>query len=128
MRFEAAKKLKMASVPVIVMNGLTEAQKRAIAIQRQAAPGANGTFRYYLHSGPTYPYPDWGVELRRSGCCRAKLSRMILMPRPKPNKSSNPSPNRVTYGFWEASDHVRELDKKRGCGTTDWVNRTQDCC
>ena len=42
MRFEAAKKLKLATVPVIVMNGLTEAQKRAIAIKVQRILGGMG--------------------------------------------------------------------------------------
>jgi DNA modification methylase len=62
MRFEAAKKLKMASVPVIVMNGLTDEQKRAIAIKDN---GAWGEWDFHLLSTQwaDLPLSDWGVEL-----------------------------------------------------------------
>ena len=62
MRFEAAKKLKMASVPVIIMNGLTKAQKRAIAIKDN---GAWGEWDYDLLSSQwaDLPLSDWGIIL-----------------------------------------------------------------
>ncbi|MGD1153614.1 MAG: DNA methyltransferase [Syntrophales bacterium] len=62
MRFEAAKKLKMASVPVIVMSGLTENQKLAIAIKDN---GAWGEWDFDLLSSQwsDLPLEDWGVEL-----------------------------------------------------------------
>ena len=47
MRFAAAKALKMTSVPIIVMEGLTEAQKRAIAIKDN---GAWGEWDFHLLS------------------------------------------------------------------------------
>jgi ParB-like chromosome segregation protein Spo0J len=62
MRFEAAKKLKMTSVPIIVMEGLTENQKRAIAIKDN---GAWGEWDFQLLSAQwaDLPLSDWGVEL-----------------------------------------------------------------
>jgi DNA modification methylase len=62
MRFEAAKKLKLATVPVIVMNGLTEAQKRAIVIKDN---GAWGEWDFDLLSSDwaDSPLSDWGITL-----------------------------------------------------------------
>ena len=62
MRFEAAKKLRMASVPVIIMNGLTKAQKRAIAIKDN---GAWGEWDFDLLSSQwvDLPLSDWGITL-----------------------------------------------------------------
>ncbi|MDY0039817.1 MAG: DNA methyltransferase [Desulforhabdus sp.] len=60
MRFQAAKTLKMTSVPVIVMAGLTEIQKRAIAIKDN---GAWGEWDFHLLSTKwaDLPLSDWGV-------------------------------------------------------------------
>jgi DNA modification methylase len=62
MRFEAAKKVKMASVPVIIMKGLTKAQKRAIAIKDN---GAWGEWDFDLLSSQwsDLPLSDWGINL-----------------------------------------------------------------
>jgi DNA modification methylase len=62
MRFEAAKTLKMISVPIIIMEGLTEAQKQAIAIKDN---GAWGEWDFHLLSTQwaDLPLSDWGVEL-----------------------------------------------------------------
>lgn len=62
MRLEAAKVLKLATVPVIVMNGLTEAQKRAIVIKDN---GAWGEWDFDLLSShwADSPLSDWGITL-----------------------------------------------------------------
>lgn len=62
MRFEAAKKLKMASVPVIVMNGLTDEQKRAIAIKDNGAWG-EWDFSILASEWSDLPLGDWGIDL-----------------------------------------------------------------
>jgi hypothetical protein len=62
MRLETAKVLKMATVPVIVMNDLTEAQKRAIVIKDN---GAWGEWDFDLLSSDwaDSPLSDWGITL-----------------------------------------------------------------
>jgi DNA modification methylase len=60
MRFEAAKTLKMTSV--IIMEGLTEAQKRAIAIKDNGAWG-EWNFDLLFKQWADLPLADWGVEL-----------------------------------------------------------------
>ena len=62
MRLEAAKKLKMASVPVIIMHGLSEAQKREIVIKDN---GAWGEWDFDLLSSQwaDLPLSDWGIIL-----------------------------------------------------------------
>jgi len=62
MRFEAAKTLEMSSVPVVIMSGLTEEQKRAIAIKDN---GAWGEWDFDLLSShwADLPLSDWGVNL-----------------------------------------------------------------
>ncbi len=65
MRFEAAKKLKMASVPVIVMNGLTVEQKRAIAIKDNGSWG-EWDFSMLADKWSDLPLGDWGVELPKN--------------------------------------------------------------
>jgi DNA modification methylase len=62
MRLAAAKKLKMASVPVIVMRGLTEAQKRAIAIKDNGTWG-EWNFDALADSWGDLPLLEWGVSL-----------------------------------------------------------------
>jgi hypothetical protein len=62
MRFEAAKTLKMETVPIIVMEGLTEAQKRAIAIKDNGAWG-EWDFDILATKWADLPLSDWGVEL-----------------------------------------------------------------
>ncbi|MGV8078744.1 MAG: DNA methyltransferase [Syntrophales bacterium] len=62
MRFEAAKKVKMTSVPIIVMEGLTEAQQRAIAIKDNGAWG-EWDFHLLATKWADLPLSDWGVEL-----------------------------------------------------------------
>ena len=62
MRLEAAKKLKMSSVPVIIMRGLTEAQKRAIAIKDNGSWG-EWDFSILASGWSDLPLGDWGVDL-----------------------------------------------------------------
>ncbi len=62
MRFEAAKTLKMTSVPIIIMEGLTEAQKRAIAIKDNGAFG-EWDFSVLATEWSDLPLEDWGIEL-----------------------------------------------------------------
>jgi len=62
MRFEAAKTLKMETVPIIFMEGLTEAQKRAIAIKDNGAWG-EWDFDILATKWADLPLSDWGVEL-----------------------------------------------------------------
>ncbi|MGD0279409.1 MAG: DNA methyltransferase [Smithella sp.] len=62
MRFEAAKKLKMLSVPVIIMNDLTETQQRAIAIKDNGAWG-EWNFSVLTSTWSDLPLENWGVEL-----------------------------------------------------------------
>jgi DNA modification methylase len=65
MRFEAAKKLKMEAVPVIIMHDLTEAQQRAIAIKDN---GIWGEWDFSVLAGEwsDLPLEDWGIELPKN--------------------------------------------------------------
>lgn len=72
MRFEAAKTLKMTSIPTIIMDGLTEIQKRTIAIKDN---GAWGEWDFHLLSTQwaDLPLSDWGVELPKGWLSAGEL-------------------------------------------------------
>jgi ParB-like nuclease domain len=62
MRFEAAKKLKMASVPVIIMRDLIDDQKRAIAIKDNGTWG-EWDLSILASKWSDLPLGDWGIDL-----------------------------------------------------------------
>jgi DNA modification methylase len=70
MRFEAAKILKMVSVPVIVMNDLTEVQKRAIAIKDNGSWG-EWDLSILASKWSDLPLDEWGIELPKNCMSRA---------------------------------------------------------
>ena len=62
MRYLAAKQLKYTSVPVIILQGLTEAQEKSIIIRDNGTFG-EWDFSVLASTWSDLPLEDWGVEL-----------------------------------------------------------------
>jgi DNA modification methylase len=62
MRYLAAKQLKYTEVPVIILQGLTEAQEKSIIIRDNGAFG-EWDFSVLASTWSDLPLEDWGVEL-----------------------------------------------------------------
>ena len=62
MRYRAAKDLKYAEVPVIIMEGLTEDQEKALIIKDNGTFG-EWDFSILASEWSDLPLEDWGVEL-----------------------------------------------------------------
>ena len=62
MRLRAAKELKLSTVPVVVMSGLTYDQEREIVIKDNASFGT-WDFDILANDWSDLPLDDWGVDL-----------------------------------------------------------------
>ena len=63
MRFKSAQELKWKEVPVIIMEGLTEAQEREIAIKDNATAFGEFDWDALANSWDDLPLDEWGVDL-----------------------------------------------------------------
>jgi DNA modification methylase len=64
MRYLAAKELKYAEVPVIIMNGLTDDQEKAIIVRDNGTFG-EWDFSILANEWSDLPLEDWGIELQK---------------------------------------------------------------